>query len=298
MIISRLIGGLGNQMFQYAAGRRLAEMHGTILKLDLTDLLDRTPRENIVFRDYDLDIFDLRVGIATARELQRFAGKYNHNFSKLIYRIKRKLGITPTYISEDLPFRPDPRVLNAPCSCYLDGNWQNEIYFRPIESLIRKEFRFRLKLNDPTESFANVIRSTNSICLNVRRGDFVSNPVTHRHHGVCDVDYFTRAISLIVEKVSDPHFFIFSDDIQWCTTELKLNFPFTIFSNEFAGEKYEYKFFLMTLCKHFIIPNSTYGWWAAWLSENKNKIVISPQKWLNDSSIDTNGLIPPTWIRL
>lgn len=324
MIIVKLMGGLGNQMFQYAAGRSLSEKHHTALKLDLNFLLDRTPRKDFVFRDYDLDLFNIHESFASPDETNSF-NKY-HRIDEELNRVKRKLysslsdsvlrspyfskvahvlartrntidSYLPVYMCED-PHRFDPRFFRLHSRAYLDGYWQSEKYFLDIKSIIRKEFTFRDNLDERGREMSDRISAVNAVCLNVRRGDFVTIPVASQHHGVCEADYFSRAATIISEKVSNPHLFIFSDDIEWCRAYLRFEHSCTIVDHEYAGKKFGQYLQLMSMCKHFIIPNSSFGWWAAWLCPNPDKIVISPQRWYQSRHMDTQYLIPDSWIRI
>jgi hypothetical protein len=297
MIIVRLLGGLGNQMFQYAAGRALSVRHNTTLKLDLTCLLDRSPRENYAYRDYALGIFNIRESFATPQEIARCVGNYSNPVQRWLFKARRKIGMTPKYLIE-IPYQFTPGFLRAPADSYLDGYWQNEKYFKEIESTIRREFSLKESLSEDSKPLADQIQTSNSICLHVRRGDLVFNPVTSQYHGVCAIEYFMQAVSLIAARVAKPQFFIFSDDVEWCQAEMRLDFPNAIVPNEFAMPTLSDHFQLMTLCKHFIISNSSYSWWGAWLSENPNKIVIAPRKWLNRADIDTSDVTPPEWLRI
>ena len=285
MIIVKLMGGMGNQMFQYAAGRRLAIKHKTILKLDLSFLLDKTPRENFTYRAYDLDVYNIQ-----------------ENFTSFIDKIKQKLKLINVIQQPHYHFYK--KILSAPDNSYLVGFWQSEKYFIDIEQVIRKDFTLKFDLDYETKKMAEKIKSLNAVCLNVRRGDFVSNPVANKFHGVCNLEYYLKSIEYITDRVSNPHFFVFSDDLEWCKKNLQIDYPFTIVSHIYAGKKFEFKLKLMTLCKHYIISNSSFAWWGVWLNKNLEKIVIAPKKWFNDTSrfndilINTIDLIPETWIRI
>lgn len=282
---------MGNQMFQYAAGRRLAMKHKTILKLDLTSLLDRTPHENFTFRNYELDVFNIQENFASLSETNRLLS--NNNF---IDEIKRKLKLKNLIKQPNSQFYE--QLLTAPNNTYLDGYWQSEKYFIDIEQLIRDEFTLKVDLDHESKKMAKRIKSLNAICLHVRRGDFVSNPLANKVHGTCDLDYYLKSIDYMANSISNPHFFIFSDDTEWCKENLRFCYPYHIVSNRCAGKKSEYHLKLMTLCKHNIISNSSFAWWGAWLNGNPEKIVIAPEKWFNDTSINTSDLIPETWIRI
>jgi hypothetical protein len=323
MIIVKLMGGLGNQMFQYAAGRYLSEKHQTDLKLDLTFLLDRTPRKNFVYRDYDLDFFHIRECFAMPDEIADFeqyrrienifnkinklgshlpvcmqGSLYGCKAKQALDKVKAKLNShLPVYIHED-PYRFDPRFFCIPSHAYLEGYWQSEKYFTAIEQIIRKEFTFRDDLDERGKEMANRISAVNAVCLNVRRGDFVVIPTGYKRHGVCGISYFALAVETIGKKVSNPHFFIFSDDIDWCRTHLHFDYPSTLVSHVYAGPRFRQYLQLMIRCQHYIIPNSSFGWWAAWLNANPNKVVIAPQPWFRDPSKDTSDFLPAGWIKL
>lgn len=296
MIIVNLAGGMGNQMFQYAAGRYLSEKHKTVLKLDLTFLLDRAPRRDFVYRDYDLDLFNLKAEFASADETISF-GKHRR-VGRILYGVRQKLDATlPVYLREN-PWHFDPRFFHIPDHAYLDGFWQSEKYFKEIEPIIRKEFTFRDDLDERGREMAERIAAVNAVCLNVRRGDYVSSPSANQHHGVCGVDYFMRAAEVIAGRINSPHFFVFSDDIEWCRANLRLDYPFMLVGNEYAGNKFGQKLQLMIKCGHFIIPNSSFGWWAAWLNPDPDKVVVAPMHWCRNKRVNTAEFLPPEWIKI
>jgi len=292
MIIVQLQGGLGNQMFQYALGRKLSLHHKTELKLDLTFLLDRTPKENFTYRNYELGKFNICATIASESDLKRYRWKDSKN------RIYRRLNAFIRYpfqrVVKEKNFHFDEKALNCPANTYLSGYWQSYKYFSDIENVIRSDFSFPETITSKNRSVAdNIMSSVNSICVYVRRGDFVTNPNTT--HGVCGKEYFFKAMSFMKEKIRNPQIYVFSDDMEWCRSNLIFDNP-TFFVN-FDGNSQAY-LHLLSLCKHFIIPNSTFGWWAAWLSSCPDKIIAAPKKWFNNPAINTSDLIPDTWHRL
>jgi hypothetical protein len=297
MIVVKLAGGLGNQMFQYAAGRFLAEKHNTQLKLDTSFLLDRKPRKNFIYRDYDLDIFNIQVSFASANEILSF-GKFR-TLGRLTYVVKQRLFNKqyPVYVREN-PYRFDPKFFHIPSNAYIEGYWQSECYFKPITNIIRRDFSFYKPLDRLGREMAQQVSMVNSVCLNVRRGDYVSIKATNKHHGVCEKDYFHRGISFIADKIEKPHYFIFSDDVEWCRDNLVFDYPHTIVENKYAGFKFGQKLQLMTMCKHFIIANSSFAWWAAWLCSHSEKIVIAPLNWYRNPRMNTQYLIPNSWVRI
>jgi len=293
MIIAQLRGGLGNQMFQYAAGRRLAEKNKTKLKLDLRLLLDRTPREHFVYRNFDLDIFRIQENIAKSYEVKILSIGLKRALFKLLGKDvqNRRCIIEPH-------FHFYRELLDAPDNVYLDGHWQSYKYFADIEQIIRKEFVFKKGFDAISMKMAQKIRSMNSVCINVRRADFVHNPIARKQHGVCSLAYYKQAEKIIYSNVNNPHFFVFSDDIAWCVDNISFNHDFTIVSHDCAGRKFDDYLHLMTLCDHYILANSSFAWWAVWLNPKKGKVVIAPKKWFNNHTIDTTDLIPKNWIRI
>lgn len=294
MVIVKLQGGLGNQMFQYAIGKAISVKHNTAVKLDLSFLLDRSPKESFVFRDYDLDIFNLDVEFSDIQERNKFAEAkkwWNQpldwissgNFKNVYYREKS--------------FEFDFKALRHK-NIYLDGYWQSPKYFMDIEYIIRENFSIKNPLLHNSERVALDIVESNSVCLNVRRTDFVNLENTNKFHGVKENEYFEKAIDLLSSKVANLKIFVFSDDITWCIENLRFGFSTTFLTHEYAGDKFQNYFQLMLLCKHFIIPNSTFAWWAAWLSKNPNKIVIAPNQWFNSNIINMSDLIPVDWLRV
>ncbi len=290
MIVSELMGGLGNQMFQYAIGRQLAIKNKTDLFLDTHFLLDRSPKKNFSYRNYDLSIFNITPKFAPLEISKKYSSSRN--------RIKKYLQkiINPgnlQYITQtDFNFIPD--ILNSPDNTYLSGYWQTEKYFKEIETVLRADFSFKNTIGENTKELVKKINDCNAVCLHVRRGDFVTNPT----HGTPGTDYYKSAETIISQKIINPVFFIFSDEIDWCKENIHLSGETYYVGDEFTGEKCRDYFELMILCKHFIIPNSSFGWWAAWLSNNNNKVVIAPRIWFKNSSWNTIDLIPDTWIKI
>jgi Glycosyl transferase family 11 len=292
MIIVKLMGGLGNQMFQYAFGRYLAEKHRAELKLDTRFLLDRTPRKgHRIFRNYDLDIFRVQENFATEQEVFHLSQRSKNPFlDKVLNKI---LGLKRSYLLEP-HFHFSETAYNAPDNIYLAGYWQAEKYFAPVQTIIREDFTYKNEMSIPAKDLLAQIKSTNSVCVNVRRGDFVTNPF----HGAFGVNYFQQADKIIRQKIADPAYFIFSDDIEWCKENLQFLAPSVFVTHRFAGEKFQDYLRLMSACNHFIIPNSSFAWWAVWLNEHRDKIVIAPEKWFNDPRYDTKDLAPSGWIRI
>jgi hypothetical protein len=290
MIVVELQGGLGNQMFQYALGRHLAILNNTKLYLDTCYLNDRRPRKNFTFRSFDLDIFDIETNFTSSPVSKKY-GLHKSTFTKII---NRYIQPKPLKLFAEKKFSFDPSVLHLSDNVYLTGYWQSENYFTGIEQIIRKDFALRMPLPGHIQRLQAEIEKVNAVCVHVRRGDFVNAKM----HGTLGMEYYGTATKLIREKVLNPVFYIFSDDIDWCKKNILLQDPVLYIGNEFASEKARGHLSLMTACKHFIIPNSSFGWWAAWLSKNVEKTVIAPKTWFHNSDWDTKDILPKNWIKL
>jgi len=289
IVVTKLIGGLGNQMFQYAVARRLAHVHHMRLKLDISGFKDYE------LRRYELDCLNILAEIASESELARF--KKHASVNKWVSRLTGKPLFYSGAVIRERFFQFDPLILKLNRSVYLEGYWQSEKYFKDIEGIIRREFTIRHEPDRMNTELAAQIHGKNSIALHVRRGDYLSNPVTSKYHGTCSINYYRQAAQRIANSVSQPHFFAFSDDPEWVRENLKLGLPITYVSHNGADKNYE-DLRLMSLCKHHIIANSSFSWWGAWLNGNADKIVIAPVKWFDRDEIDTSDLIPKGWIRL
>ncbi len=305
MIIVELMGGMGNQLFQYAAGRCLAMQRNQPLYLDLATLLDRSPNkeEGFVYRDYDLGIFNTQENFAIPAMVFDLIGSSSLS-PTLWQRIKRKFNTAVKGVNyekrlyKEPHFHYDEQFYKQQAPLYLNGYWQSAKYFEPIAHLLRQELTFRQPLPPHCEGLATQIKQTNSICLNVRRGDFVNSTKTSQLLGFIGLDYLQNGIVEMLQKVENPHFFVFSDEPQWCVENLPLSYPTVYVTHEYAGEKFKDYLQLMTLCKHFVIPNSTFAWWAAWLATYPKKIVISPKKWFANNQMNCQDLIPEEWTRI
>jgi len=299
MIIIQLLGGLGNQMFQYALGRQLAVLNNSELKFDITGFA-RDP-----LRKYSLSCFSLQENIASDAEIIQI--KYGHR-SQVLARVsdflnrglRRIIGRKPiktsSYLIEEQIFCFDSKILKQRNQLYLEGYWQAHGYFSGIRKILQKEFSLR---NDPT--IANIqlleqIKSCNAVSLHVRRGDYFNDPGTSRLYACCTSDYYKTAVNRIKGMLENPTFFIFSDEPDWAETGLNLDNKVIVRAN--GPENAHEDLRLMQNCRHHIIANSSFSWWGAWLNESPDKIVIAPRAWINLANTDTRDLIPESWIRL
>jgi hypothetical protein len=294
MIVSRLMGGLGNQMFQYAAGFALARHHHVTLKMDNLFLMDKSKRSyRFEYRPYALDIFTILGELATSKEISQFVVPRVGN--KYFYHLKYCIVPQKNVINES-SINNYEELIQLPDHVYLDGYFQKYAYFGNIIKELKNEFTFKDALPAESQMIVHKIKSSNAVCVVFRRGDYVGHPTLD----IITLDYYYYALKILKEKVSDFSIFVFSDDIPWCRQNFKPNhFPDVHFVNQnLTGEKGKYYLQLMTLCKHFIIPNSTYPYWGALLCANADKVVIAPQKWYKGQQVETNAILPSEWIAL
>lgn len=292
MIIVHILGGIGNQMFQYAFARYLSIKHETKVKLDITSF------EEYKLHKYRLFVFNLEENLATTEEINNLKYKKLNLVNNFLYKIKGKKNskYSKKYIKETF-YHFEPEFINLPDNVYLDGYWQSEKYFKPIAEILRKDFTVRKELSGKNKDFAEQIKSGNSVSLHIRRGDYVKDASTKNMYYV-DLDkYYKNSINLINENVLNPHFYIFSDDPVWVKENYTKNINCSVADFNNADDGY-LDLRLMSLCKHNIIANSSFSWWGAWLNNNPEKIVTAPQKWFNTKDHNTKDLIPQDWIKL
>jgi Glycosyl transferase family 11 len=300
MIVTKVSGGLGNQLFQYAMARRLAINHNTEVLLDLSDY--HSPRAH---RKFLLSNFQIKAREASKEEIDSLHDLYRtksvrDRAVRLVRRIWPSFLRRATHIVER-QYRFQPEALKFPDNVYLQGFWQSEKYFTEIVPLIRQELQLR------DETIANSARSAvqqlrerygTVVSLHVRRGDLAYAHETlgqgHRVHGApVTLEYIQQAIATLDP---DSCFFIFSDtvaDIQWCKQNVRAKHL------EFSTAESElWDFSAMTECDHHIIANSSFSWWAAWLDTKPDRRVIAPRRWSAPEAkveMHIDDLIPEDW---
>lgn len=286
MIIVQIKGGLGNQMFQYAAARQLSVKHGVPLKLDTLSFLQSETGDHTK-RCFELDKFKIDAQIAQKQEIDTLKKKSFSNFIRQTYIRERLFGIFARNLK------------SAGNNCYLNGYWQNEKYFKEIDDIIRREFVFIEELNDDyITGIREQITQSEAVSVHFRRGDYVADKKINQTHGVCSMEYYQKAVEKIAQNVFNPVFFVFSDDIGWAKSHFRTRFPMVFV--EKSDETQHSDFRLMSLCKHNIIANSSYSWWAAWLNTNNKKTVIAPQQWFSNKRKQRQAkhITPKEWMRI
>lgn len=284
MIAVRLIGGLGNQMFQYAAGRALAERLGTELVLDARDF------EHYTLYGYGLDKFAIRAPVATPEQLARWPS-WIRRWSRRL----RRVGIRTRWYAE-IQFHYDSAWESIPDGTMIDGYFQSERYFPGMAGALRREFTPVAPLSPQNAQYAELARGCESVMIHVRRGDYVTNAKTLKIHGVCSVDYYRASIAAMRERLAAPRFFVFSNDMAWARENLPLGDDAVYVEGN--GKAPEVDIHLMAQCRHHVIANSSFSWWGAWLGAHPQKIVIAPEPWFDNARHVADDLVPSGWLRL
>lgn len=284
MIITRLIGGLGNQLFQYAAARRLAHVHGVPLKLDITAF------ETYTLQAYSLQHFNLNATVAAPDDLKPYRRTLRGRTSRRLQRYL-PVGWRRWVVEPHVHFAPE--IVNAGADVYLEGHWQSEKYFADIASLLRDEIQVMTPAQGLDSEFARRIEDCAAVAMHLRRGDYVNNTT----HGLCSMQYYAEGIRRVRAVESGAHFFVFSDDGRWAREAFANNGAVTVVGHNGADKNYE-DFRLMSMCRHHIIANSTFSWWAAWLASWPGKMVIAPRTWFATDAVDARDLVPDTWTRI
>jgi len=293
MIISNINGGLGNQMFQYAAGRALSLERCDSLRVNVSDFAGCNLHNGFELKR----IFNCAAEMAGEADMRGILGWQSSScIRRIILRPSMAVFRRKEFVCEP-HFHYWPEINHVPRDSFLVGYWQSEKYFKTYASAVRADFTFTPPLTDVNAELSEQIARVNAISLHVRRGDFLSNPVNMNKHGVCPLNYYKEAISYIAERVEAPHWFIFSDDMDWVRKNLKIDSPCRHVVHNSGPESYN-DMRLMSLCRHHIIANSSFGWWGAWLNPGREKIVVAPKRWFNDYAADTGDLLPEGWVAL
>lgn len=289
-VVVRLVGGLGNQMFQYAAARAVAHRCDAPLMLDVSWFSDAKDRS------YALAPFRIQAGIL-APDKSRMP--WGQPVQRLVTRFAGLIGFPrinrSVYREKSFRYDPDVRTLKAPV--YLDGYFQSEKYFDDCKQTIVHDFELNSPPRGETQAMLDRILVSDAICVHIRRGDYVSNAATNAYHGVCSMEYYQRGLADVAANLEKPHCFVFSDDPVWVRDNLKLDLPMTqvdIHGLEDAHEDLR----LMAACHSFVIANSSLSWWGAWLGGRDGKRVVAPARWFQSNDLDTRDLIPDDWIRV
>ena len=281
MIIVRIKGGLGNQLFQYATARNISINKQVPLKVDTSFFNDS--RYEGIFR---LNQYNIQIEEAKKDEVILLTTEPSASFYSWVYRKLRIQGkyYKKTHIIENSHSIFDKRIINCTGIAYIEGWCQNEDYFSSIRDILIKEFTLKNIANIESECIKKDIDSCESVSIHFRRGEYLNN----KFFGVVPLNYYYQAVNYINKMVKHPEYFVFSDDIEWVKNNFKIDGTIHYLSpqNERASIHHTENDFkdleLMKYCKHNIIANSSFSWWAAWLNTNPDKIVIAPKRWYDD----------------
>jgi hypothetical protein len=295
MILVRLSGGLGNQMFQYAFGFFLATKNNTVVKMDQSLLLKKSNNKNAVYRDYSMGFFSLSGTFASDFEQYRFKAPSSHSYSyRLFFKVRNILFSSAT--AYQTMHRFEPIHLNLK-NCCIVGRWQSELYFEPVKEELKKEFQFKNELPEVYKTYAVNIKREDSVGVHVRRGDYVTNELYAGSIGALSESYYQEAINLMKLKMAKARFFVFSEDLDWCKDTIKGD-DITFVDSRGLQNSTECDLHLISLCKHHIISNSTFSWWGAWLGERSDSIVIAPEKWAKMAEYIPPLIVPDRWLKI
>ncbi len=294
MIVVKLIGGLGNQLFQYAAGRALALKHQTELKLDLS-FLNTDPKNEYTKRGFELNKFNAKSLIASHNDIEAFYKKTLFDKFISLY-FPNSVFKKNIFNQNDFSFMED-FFTSSSKRTYLNGYWQSERYFVAVRDILLKDLVIKKEMSEQCKLTKDLILNSNSVSLHIRRGDYVSNKNATASHGILSLEYYNKAMTHLNGLHQDLKVFIFSDDMNWVKENLKLTNE-CVYVDFNTGENSVFDMYLMSQCKHNIIANSSFSWWGAWLNQNLQKTVIAPEKWFADKSLNTKDLIPNSWLKM
>ena len=286
MVIVKIIGGLGNQMFQYAYAKAL-EQKGHEVKIDISAF-----ETYKLHGGYQLDKYNIDLDSSIKDENDKF---YKNTF---FYKVLRRFGMDFSRRIKEKSLLFDNRFFKIDDNSYLDGYFQCEKYFKDIREIILKQFTINQDISNYTKEIKNKIQNfQNSCSLHIRRGDFV-NSTNINIHGACDIEYYKKAMKYLEEKVVNINYFIFSDDIEWVKENLAIQNAIYIDSKEKRIPHED--IYLMSLCKNNIIANSSFSWWGAWLNQNENKMVIAPKRWFADDKLESQSkdIVCESWVKI
>jgi len=313
MVIVRITMGLGNQMFQYAAGLSLSKEKNTALKVDTSSYA------GYKLRKYELNTF-FEIDTPEASKEEVNAVWYNHPVIKFWNKILpnkkiRALGLPydekavqrnllalfdvfypshkrKTYVEPHYHYDKD--FFSANDNLYLHGFWMSWKYFEKYDAEIRKAFTVRQELVKHLSSTTNYIESENSVSIHIRRTDYTT-PEVIKLKGLLSLDFFRKGVDYIKQKTGKVTVFVFSDDIPWVKENFRLEGVKVIYVDNTVSNSAIEDFYLMMKCRHNVISNSTFSWWAAHLNNNENKIIVAPRQWYAVSRVNSKDVCPASW---
>jgi len=293
-MIIQLTGGLGNQLFQYAAAKALSLKRSLPLVLDISSFLRNELPELEVPRDFELYNFqgvtDEVITSNPFHDNSRFSFLKKNIFHKLQPPHRRNIYKEPF-------FHFDKNFFKIPNDVFIKGALQSEKYFYEFRNELRAILTLKEVLYTKVEHFGIKLSNSNSVSVHIRRGDYLRKQIILEWHGVLEEEYYKKALEQMQNYINACDIYYFSDDPEWVEKYLQPLFPGELVSNKISHTHYE-DLYLMSCCRHNIIANSSFSWWAAWFNNNPDKKVIAPIKWFDKAPNDTKDLIPAGWIRI
>ena len=280
-------------MFQYAIARALSEHYQSLIVLDRSWF--DVPQNETTPRPYQLDLLQIQ---NVASNSLNFPKKPN----RLMRVLQNILPLKSIVYYQQNAFEYDPSLFQfkeiSQKDLFLFGYWQAYPYLEPIRPILQTEFKTKRPISDHYQPYLKQIRSSDSVMMHIRRGDYVNSPSAAKFHGVLPLSYYQKAIELLLSKKPDAHFFIFSDDLPWAKEALPQDLKITFVENALKPDDASQELQLMTECQHHIIANSSLSWWGAWLKQDRSGLIYAPNRWISDSSLDLSHLLPANWHRI
>ena len=289
-IIIKICGEFGDQLFQYAFAKALSLRFNKFFSLDISWY-----KENNTQISFALNKLNIQYEIASVQDVSNIVTCDGANFFEYRKnRIKNKFApyFKKNVIKENHDTCFDKNLLRSNSYSYFEGYFASEHYFKDYAEIIKKDFEFKDQPSLINSEKIKQMQQCNSVCISIHRGDFINNTLQN----VCNMNYFNDSILHISKMVDNPYFYIFSDDNEWVKNNFKTEFPHEFVTHNFNDFIEDFR--LMQNCKHHIIPNNTLSWWAAWLAEKIDSIIIVPEKWLNSDTIDYSKVVPERWIKI
>ncbi len=290
LVVVRLSGGLGNQLFQYAAGRALSVKHNVPLYIEKSFYAESPNRH------YKLNSFNTCESVISKRELVATLLKRKFKLSDYFKSVK-SICLESNFLFSENSFSYNPDFLSIDVPVVLNGYWQSEKYFEEFFSWIKNDFKVIDNSGLLNAIFIDKISTENSVAIHVRRGDYLSNKQINSIHGICSDEYYVTAYKELVEKVGEVTPYFFTDDTEDARRIIKLIGKGVLINDVCPGSDVS-DFLLMTSCRHFIVANSTFSWWAAYLGSSPSKMVFAPLNWFKSTDYNTIDLIPLNWIKI
>ena len=288
MIITRLNGGLGNQLFQYAFGRALSIRHGAPLRLDIRDYREN-PQHGLLIQNFNIDGEFLPTNhsiaapdITRRTKWQRWLWNMNPSHARWV---------------REKPFGFQPQWLKLGKSVYLDGYWQSESFFRDFSKTLRNELTLKAPPSLATQEIAAQMRQTRSVAMHIRRGDYVTDPKVAKIYLPLSLAYYERCLNDWAADQRNVRVFVFSNDIAWCKKNIRWAQPTVYVDHTTALTAYE-DLYLMQQAECCITANSTLSWWGAWLGRRPNHVVYTPANWFYPNTLDDQYLPCDGWVQM